>query len=155
MDQLVRKTREVRPRHILTYGPRDAFNPDHESVSKFVFDASVLSTSNGVRLEGTKTAKQASVFGFEPHQSERVPEHVEDEVANLFHYMREIMELTGGTTDDISHLSVSLTDREYKKIVNVEWLKMFPDENNRPARHSTLTDLRDGLREQIEMTAVL
>lgn len=70
MDQLVQKIREVRPNHILTHGPRDAFNPDHETVSKFVFDASVLSTSNGVRLEGTKTAKQASIFGFEPHQSE-------------------------------------------------------------------------------------
>lgn len=70
MDRLVRKIREVRPHHILTHGPRDAFNPDHETVSRFVFDASVLSTSNGVRLEGTKTAKQANLFGFEPHQSE-------------------------------------------------------------------------------------
>jgi 4-oxalomesaconate hydratase len=70
MDRLVRKIREVKPHHILTHGPRDAFNPDHETVSKFVFDASVLSTSNGVRLEGTERTKQASIFGFEPHQSE-------------------------------------------------------------------------------------
>lgn len=85
----------------------------------------------------------------------QMPESVEKEVANLFHYMREIMELAGGTTDDIAHLSVSLTDREYKKIVNVEWLKMFPNEDDRPARHSTVQKLRDGLRVQIEMTAVL
>lgn len=70
MDQLVRKIREVKPHIIVTHGPRDAFNPDHELVSKFVFDAAVLSTSNGVRLEGTTTAKQAKLFGFEPHQSE-------------------------------------------------------------------------------------
>jgi 4-oxalomesaconate hydratase len=70
MNQLVRKIREVKPDSILTHGPRDAFNPDHETVSQFVFDASVLSTSNGVRMEGFPTAKQARIFGFEPHQSE-------------------------------------------------------------------------------------
>jgi 2-iminobutanoate/2-iminopropanoate deaminase len=96
----------------------------------------------------------SAIIGSDPEKGE-LPESVEDEVANLFHYMREIMELAGGTTDNIAHLSVSLTDREYKKIVNVEWLKMFPDENNRPARHSTVQKLREGLRVQVEMTAVL
>jgi 4-oxalomesaconate hydratase len=70
MERLTRKIREVKPHHILTHGPRDAFNPDHETVSKYVFEASVLSTSNGVRIAGTSTAKQARLFGFEPHQSE-------------------------------------------------------------------------------------
>jgi 4-oxalomesaconate hydratase len=70
MMQMVKKIREVKPHIILTHGPHDAFNPDHEAVSKYVFDASVLSTSNGVRIEGYPTAKQAKIFGFEPHQSE-------------------------------------------------------------------------------------
>jgi 4-oxalomesaconate hydratase len=70
MDRLVRKIREVKPHHILSHGPTDAFNPDHELVSKYVFDASVLSTSSGVRLEGTTIANQAQIFGFEPHQPE-------------------------------------------------------------------------------------
>lgn len=70
MGKLVRKIREVKPHYILSHGPTDAFNPDHESVYKYVFDASVLSTSSGVELEGTTTAKQAQLFGFEPHQSE-------------------------------------------------------------------------------------
>lgn len=96
----------------------------------------------------------SAIIGSDP-ETGKMPESIEEEVANLFHYMREIMELAGGTTDDIAHLSVSLTDREYKKIVNVEWLKMFPNEDDRPARHSTVQKLRDGLRVQIEMTAVL
>ncbi|MGG3692364.1 RidA family protein [Heyndrickxia ginsengihumi] len=96
----------------------------------------------------------SAIIGSDPETGE-MPESVQEEVANLFHYMREIMELAGGTTDDIAHLSVLVTDREYKKVVNVEWIKMFPDENNRPARHSTVQNLREGLRVQIEMTAVL
>lgn len=70
MNRLTAHIRKVKPHNIISHGPRDAFNPDHETVSKYVFDASVLSTSNGVRIEGTTTAKQARLFGFEPHQSE-------------------------------------------------------------------------------------
>jgi 4-oxalomesaconate hydratase len=70
MDRMIRKIREVKPHFILTHGPKDAFNPDHESVSRFVFEASVLSISNGVRIEGYPTAKQAGIYGFEPHQTE-------------------------------------------------------------------------------------
>jgi len=77
----------------------------------------------------------SAIIGSDPETGE-MPERVEAEVANLFHYLREIMELAGGTTDDIAYLSVSAADREYKKIVNVEWLKMFPNENDRPARHT-------------------
>ncbi|QSO51339.1 RidA family protein [Alicyclobacillus curvatus] len=96
----------------------------------------------------------SAIIGSNPETGE-MPLAVEEEVANLFHYMQEIMELAGGTVDDIAHLSVSVTDRAFKKVVNVEWLKMFPDEDNRPARHTTVQNLRDGLRVQIEMTAVL
>jgi 4-oxalomesaconate hydratase len=70
MDRMIRKIRRVKPRHIITHGPKDAFNPDHERVCRFVFEASVLSISNGVRIEGYPTAKQSRIFGFEPHQTE-------------------------------------------------------------------------------------
>jgi 2-iminobutanoate/2-iminopropanoate deaminase len=96
----------------------------------------------------------SAIIGSDPDTGE-IPENVQEEVSNLFHYIREIMELAGGTTDDIAHLSVLVTDREYKKNVNVEWLKMFPKEDNRPARHTNVQNLREGLRVQIEMTAVL
>jgi 4-oxalomesaconate hydratase len=70
MDRMVRKIREVKPHHIVTHGEKDAFNPDHNNVSKFVWEASVLSISAGVKIEGYPTAKQARIFGFEPHQTE-------------------------------------------------------------------------------------
>ena len=70
LERLVRKIRKERPHHIITHGPKDAFNPDHETLSRFVFEASVLSISNGVRIDGYPTAKQARIFGFEPHQTE-------------------------------------------------------------------------------------
>lgn len=71
-ERLVRKMREVQPDIILTHDKNgeDILNPDHNAVSRFVFACSIQSNSNGVRIEGTKTTKQMSLFGFEPHQTE-------------------------------------------------------------------------------------
>lgn len=70
MERLVRKIREFRPDHILTHAKGDAFNPDHEMVSRSVFKASVLANSSGVQLDQLKPTTQQRIFGFEPHQTE-------------------------------------------------------------------------------------
>lgn len=57
----------------------------------------------------------SAIIGTDPETGE-MPESVQDEVANLFHYIKETMELAGGTTDDIARLGILLTDREYKKM---------------------------------------
>ena len=46
------------------------------------------------------------------------------------------MEKAGGTTEDIGHMTVFLKEESYRDAINKEWLKMFPDEHNRPARHA-------------------
>ena len=71
-ERMIRKIREVRPDIILTHDKNgeDVLNPDHNAVSRFVFECSIQANSNGVRLEGTKTTKQMRLFGFEPHQTE-------------------------------------------------------------------------------------
>lgn len=70
IERLVRKMREVRPQFIVTHPKSDILNPDHNTVSKYVFEASVLATSIGVRLDGTKHIPQPQIFGYEPHQTE-------------------------------------------------------------------------------------
>ncbi|MGN0774680.1 MAG: PIG-L deacetylase family protein [Candidatus Ventricola sp.] len=70
--RLVKKIREVAPNIIITHDKNgeDILNPDHNAVSRFVFECSIQANSNGVRIEGTKTTKQMRLFGFEPHQTE-------------------------------------------------------------------------------------
>jgi len=70
IDRLATLIREFKPYHIITHGDLDLLNPDHDAVNRFVFKASVLAISNGVRLGDTKTSKQTRIFGFEPHQTE-------------------------------------------------------------------------------------
>lgn len=96
----------------------------------------------------------SALMGTDP-SSGQMPETVEEEVAQLFTYILEIMEKAGGSSDNIAHLSVSVTDRSYKEIVNKEWLKLFPDPDNRPARHTTVHSLKPGVHVQVEMVAVL
>ena len=69
-DRLVRKIRAVAPDYIISHDRFDILNPDHNAVSDLTFRCSVMSNSNGVRIEGTKTTKQMQIFGFEPHQTE-------------------------------------------------------------------------------------
>ena len=70
LERLVKKIREVKPDHIISHSFGDAFNPDHPKVAHFVHQASVMSVSKGVQIEGYDNVKQMSIFGFEPHQSE-------------------------------------------------------------------------------------
>jgi 4-oxalomesaconate hydratase len=69
-ERMVRTIRTVRPDIIITHDKFDVLNPDHNHVNDFVFRCSIMSNSNGVRLDGTKTTKQMRLFGFEPHQTE-------------------------------------------------------------------------------------
>ena len=66
------------------------------------------------------------------------------------------VEAAGGTTDDIIKMTVWLKDRTQRAPVNVEWLKMFPDEHSRPARHALQMDNMDGgALVQCDFTAVI
>ena len=73
----------------------------------------------------------------------------------MFSNLRTLMTNAGGTTDDIAHMTVFLKDLAYRDHVNNEWLKMFPDEDDRPARHAVQADLPRGMLIQVEIIAVL
>lgn len=70
VQKLVEIIREFNPNHILTHAEGDAFNPDHEYISRKVFEASVLANSSGVEVDDLGASTQQRIFGFEPHQPE-------------------------------------------------------------------------------------
>ena len=70
LDRITNKIREVKPDIILTHDEKDVINPDHDTVRQLVFQASIMSNSNGVQIPGLPTTKQMMIFGFEPHQTE-------------------------------------------------------------------------------------
>ena len=54
-----------------------------------------------------------------------------------------------------AHLFEGRFDDKYRESINKEWLKMFPDENSRPARHALPAPIRGGFYFQVEVVAVL
>ena len=66
-----------------------------------------------------------------------MPEAVEDQIANIFKHIRAGIETAGGTPDDIIKVDFWMEDpASGRALLNDEWVKMFPDEDSRPARHT-------------------
>ncbi len=83
-----------------------------------------------------------------------MPEDPDEQAVNMFKNLRTFMECAGGTPEDIVHLRFLTKDEKYRENMNKEWLKMFPDEHSRPARHALTTEVRGSLF-AVEIVAVL
>lgn len=94
------------------------------------------------------------IMGTDPATGQMPPEP-EKQAELIFQHMRTIMEKAGGSTDDIAHVTVFLKDMQYRNAVNAEWVKMFPNEDDRPTRHALKYDLAGAMLIQCEMIGVL
>lgn len=97
----------------------------------------------------------SSAVGGDDVTDHSVPEDIETQVANAFEQMRRIMEKAGGSTDGIGKVSVMLKSRDDRKYVNPVWIEMFPDENDRPVRHTSEHNLVGGRLIQLEFIGVV
>jgi enamine deaminase RidA (YjgF/YER057c/UK114 family) len=79
---------------------------------------------------------------------------LEAQCANIFHHVRSIMTAAGGSTDDIIKMNVWMADRGRRDVLNAEWVKMFPDPQSRPVRHTSQTALEGGQLIVCDITAV-
>src|ERR1043166_2550524 len=76
------------------------------------------------------------ITGMDPATG-KVASTLEAQCALMFQHVRSIMQAAGGSTDDIIKMSVWMADRSKRDVLNAEWLKMFPDAQSRPARHTS------------------
>ncbi len=94
------------------------------------------------------------IHGVDPATG-KVAATLEEQCAHMFRHVRAIVEAAGGTTDDIIKMTVWMNDRAHRDALNREWVKMFPDEHARPARHTMQAALGGGILIQCDLTAVL
>lgn len=106
---------------------------------------------------GTKIGNMvySSAISGKNGKTQELPADPDTQADVLFDNIRTFMELAGGSPDDIIHMSVYMKEEEYRDSINKAWLKMFPDEHNRPARHAVKSPLRGNVLFQIEIVAVL
>jgi 2-iminobutanoate/2-iminopropanoate deaminase len=96
----------------------------------------------------------SGVSGKDP-ASDELPDDPARQAELMFQNMRTLMEAAGGSLDDIAHMTVYVKDNAYREHLNREWLKAFPDEYDRPARHTLLWNLPGGMLIQCELVAIL
>jgi enamine deaminase RidA (YjgF/YER057c/UK114 family) len=94
------------------------------------------------------------ISGRDPKEPE-LSDDAEKQITQAFVNMKNIIESAGGTTDNIGKVIVYLSDIKHRKLVNKEWEKMFPRDNDRPARHVVDMPLRGKTVIQLDVIAML
>jgi 2-iminobutanoate/2-iminopropanoate deaminase len=96
----------------------------------------------------------SAIFGEDPETGE-LPDDPARQTELAFRHMRTLLEQAGGGPEHVAKLTVFLGGDGDRAHVNREWLRMFPDAGDRPARHTVRADLRRGMLVQLEFIAVL
>ncbi|HZT08516.1 MAG TPA: RidA family protein [Chloroflexota bacterium] len=80
----------------------------------------------------------------------------EEQAREVFRAVEQFMANAGGTTENIVQLTVYLKDEQYRKAINAEWLKMFPNPESRPGRIVVYRDFpNSNLFFEVSVLAVL
>lgn len=96
----------------------------------------------------------SGIFGTDP-KTGKTPETVEAQAEQAFENLRSLLKAAGGTPENVIYVTVYMKDRGQRDAVNKPWVKMFPDEHSRPARHAIETALPGGNFLQLQVVAVL
>ena len=83
------------------------------------------------------------------------PDDVARQIELVFANMRSLVELAGGTVEDIAKVTFHVRDKSCRPHIDAQWVAMFPDERSRPARHTLVTALNDPLLVQGELIAYI
>ena len=74
----------------------------------------------------------------------------------MFDNVRRVITTAGGTPDDIVKMTVWITDRALRPVLNKHWVEMFPDPASRPARHTVASgDFTPPMQIQCDLLAVV
>jgi 2-iminobutanoate/2-iminopropanoate deaminase len=106
----------------------------------------------GVRLGNLVFS--SGVMGRDPADGS-LPDDAGRQTELMFQNLRTLLEQAGCTLDDVAHMRVYVKDDAYREHLNREWLRAFPEEHDRPARHTQLWNLPGGMLIQCEVVAVI
>ena len=82
----------------------------------------------------------SAISGLDPATG-AYPADKESQIALAFQHFELILAEAGATPQDVVKLDLYFTDKADRKLVNPHWLRLFPQENRRPARHAHSAEL--------------
>lgn len=96
----------------------------------------------------------SAISGIDPDTGEPAST-AEDQVRLVFVHLGALLEEVGATLAEVVRMSIHAHDSSIRELINAEWLKAFPDQDDRPARHIQIHHLPAPLYLQVEIVAVL
>lgn len=84
-----------------------------------------------------------------------MPTGLDEQCANVFAHVRELMNAAEASTDDIVKMTFHLALYRDREALNREWVAMFPDEQDRPTRQAMAASLDGGSLIQCDLVAIL
>lgn len=96
----------------------------------------------------------SGIAGKDP-ATDTLPPDAASQARFAFENLRTLVENGGGRLEDIGHLTVFVKDNSVREFINTHWLRLFPDPQDRPARHTLVHDLPGGMWLQLEAIAVV
>lgn len=93
------------------------------------------------------------IRGFDP-ATHKLAGTIEQQCVFMFQNMRKCAEAGGATLDDIVKVTVWVGKLE-RKLINEEWVKVFPDPQSRPARQVMEVPMEQGVFIQCDFMAVI
>jgi 2-iminobutanoate/2-iminopropanoate deaminase len=94
-----------------------------------------------------------SISGADPATG-KLSEDPAEQIAQAFRNVRAVLAAAGGDVSGIAKVETRLSDMSLRDTLNKEWVAMFPDEHDRPVRHTGKADM-GAQAIQIEITAHL
>ena len=83
-----------------------------------------------------------------------LPDSFDAQVTNAFANMKILVEGAGFGLGDVAKITVFMKDTSNRDAINREWLKLFPVEHDRPARHALKSDFDGKTLVQLEIVAL-
>ena len=100
------------------------------------------------------TIYSSGIAGRDP-ASNTLPDDIAKQAEFAFSNMKALLDAGEATLDSVVRMTVFITDDSARAAVNEQWLKYFPDPQDRPARHTVVHDLPGGMLVQLEIVAVI
>lgn len=91
----------------------------------------------------------SAVMGADPATGKEPPDAAR-QIGLAFANLAEVLRQASFSTEDVIRVDVLLARDELRELVNQNWIRMFPDEHDRPARHTTLVTFRGDRLVQLE-----
>jgi 2-iminobutanoate/2-iminopropanoate deaminase len=85
-----------------------------------------------------------------------LPETVEEQSATALANVARICAAAGGSVDGVMKVTVFARDRgAVRTALDPPWIRMFPDEDDRPVRHTVAAEMPAGMHLQVEFIALM